>query len=81
VRVSWEAAAIGVNLELGRKKEKERMMGLWPTGSGLGGASLGAKRWSTFYFLHRENLTVAVNCGLAVNGTQMSAREDEESNV
>jgi hypothetical protein len=82
VRASWEAAAIGVNLELGRKKEKERMTGLCPTGSGLGGASMGAKRWSTFFFLHRENLTVAVNCGLAVvNRTQTSAREDEESNV
>jgi hypothetical protein len=52
----WDAAAIGVNPRAREKaEEKERMAGLWPTG---------------FLFLHFEDLSLAVNCGLMVNGTK-----------
>jgi hypothetical protein len=54
---------------------------LWPTESGLGGASLRSEavdRWSCFYFLHYENLSIAVNCGLVAKWDPMSAREDQK---
>jgi hypothetical protein len=35
-----------------------------------GGARLRAKLWSTFYFLHHEDLSVAVNCDVVANGIQ-----------
>jgi hypothetical protein len=79
-RAAWEATTIGVNPRIQEKEREREKEGIVAYGVEYGGCER-AKRGPLFYFLHQEDLSVAVNCRLAANRTQMLAREDEENNV